>query len=856
MSRFPTQVAQEGTAAALVAKEAARAWAAGELQPRKVDGLFVPQAPELREPEGMSIIERKLWEVNPADHEWRKQFFADLPDYLVRYFANRYIAVFNKKGLKAANEFLVKRMGGELQRRIHLVMNRYRKLPTVTRVTKLAGEYADNLKEADRAKAEGKVFIGPHQERLPLDLDAIKPRPKKEKLLAELERDELKEMAFQLANVTKEKMLVLVDSLPSGTPYAEVTETVYQSLAQFVCEQGILPPLNKKRPTIEDYECAILKITAETWWVNRLKKVRNVMREHLAIAMGQVSKNASAYCSWDCQNEYKAQQERNWDAINNMELFDAENEEVVPMKDMVLKSVANPAIRRMELMVRTRGCEDIATHLGLTGLFLTLTTPSKYHNTYKKGGFIPHWSGASPRDAQQYLNKTWAKIRAQLQRMEIRWFGVRVAEPHHDGTPHWHLLLWVKPEHAAEVRDMFITKAIEADKQELLPKRKFVGPLDYRPRCDVKEINPELGTATGYIAKYISKNIDGYAMDGEKDDETGKDVKDTAKAVCAWKSRWNIRQFQFFGGAPVTTYRELRRYANANKAEFGNYLAQQERSDLIRLLDESYPDDFIGPRLNAKSLETKTLFTRLLDTYVPKAESASVTDTLKAADSGSWEGYVMGQGGPFVARDELQIRNDYEVTPMGSIYGEAVSKIIGFVAEGHAVKTRTKVWEIRKKSDATAEALALSGDSVASRSSVNNCTHPVCVDINKQFAHLSGEGWEIGADALRAMTNGDGMSLSGSSIAIGEGRSIRIRHIFEKGLDDFGNEVITERPPQLVEVETPRPQTGAMQFKGTLSELVARVTNPQPEQKPTENSQPELSRIPPTYWDDNEWPLI
>lgn len=70
---------------------------------------------------------------------------------------------------------------------------------------------------------------------------------------------------------------------------------------------------------------------------------------------------------------------------------------------MVKKSVANPAIRRHELMVRCRGCEDIGNELGLQGLFLTLTTPAKYHNSYKKGGFIGHWNGASPRDAQTYL---------------------------------------------------------------------------------------------------------------------------------------------------------------------------------------------------------------------------------------------------------------------------------------------------------------------------------------------------------------------------------------------------------------------------------------------------------------------
>ncbi|MEZ9776398.1 replication endonuclease [Vibrio sp. 10N.261.54.A5] len=807
-----------------------------------------------REPEGMSVTERKIFEANPEDFEWARERIKDLPDYLTKYFVTRYVSVFEKKGRKDANIFLRERMGPAAERAL-MVLRKYKKLPTTQKVA-LLSEDNESTDQSDLANNSQAYFDFEKAER--------NRKPVKSRLLAELEQTELRDMAFNISNIVDRFRMIEASKYHAKTDLGTEMAAVftYEQVAEFVASSfGVKPPRKYKDQSELSALQDISKMISEKWWCNRLKKIRKIMREHLAIAMGQVSSKASPYASWDCIREHREQQTKNWEFIKQCELFDEETEEVTDLAPMVLKSVSNPAIRRHELMVRCRGCEDIGNELGLQGLFLTLTTPSKYHNSYKKGGFIGHWNGASPRDAQSYLNNVWQRIRAKLGRDEIRWFGVRVAEPHHDGTPHWHLLIWVKPEDVMQVRDIFISYATQEDRGELHPelekeKKKpfrkcaYVGPLDYRPRCDFGFIDPEKGTATGYIAKYISKNIDGFAMDGEISDETGKPVKDMAKNVSAWKSRWNIRQFQFFGGAPVTTYRELRRFANQNKKAFMEYLFMQERVDLLTIYS-MLQRDLVGPIKPSKLITNEELMKVIGDSYQSrmKTEDASITDTLKAADHGNWQGYIMGQGGPFVKREDLLIVNSYEVLPFASPHGEDVRKIEGFTTPEETIKTRTKVWTIQKKSKVNDEAKACAlgseatafGASGSSRSSVNNCTELDEVQVCDQLTRLlspneivANSPPNMGAFSVSAL-------LKGSSVRIDNETSIQIR---PAEVDEHGN----KRPAQLVEVSrVPADDMNWLNFEGWDK------TFAQPEQVKEEYQQPDLSFFPEAEFD---WPLV
>ncbi|WP_343711523.1 replication endonuclease [Kosakonia radicincitans] len=499
--------------------------------------------------------------------------------------------------------------------------------------------------------------------------------------LPDMAKADIELLAADIANFIRAE-LADIDDASAGE--LKTLHSWYMRAGLIALQFNVTPPhwerVTKKYASEQDIAPAVMRMFNETWWRGRLRRIAAAWREHLQIAVGNVSKKKHAYTSKTCVAEWREQKRRTREFLKGLELEDEDGNRI-SLIEKYDGSVANPAIRRCELMTRIRGFENICSELGYMGEFYTLTAPSKYHATTKAGYRNHKWNGANPSDTQSYLTSLWARIRAKLHREDIRIFGIRVAEPHHDATPHWHMLMFMLPEHAERVRTVIRDYAWQEDGNELSSDKAR------KARFHAEAIDPEKGSATGYIAKYISKNIDGYALDGETDDESGELLKDTAPAVSAWAARWHIRQFQFIGGAPVTVYRELRRMADTETA------------------------------------------------HGLSVEFAAVHD---AADAGDWAGYVNAQGGAFVRRDDLQVRTLYETRTEFNQYGEETVCIRGVydaaVGTGSPILTRLTQWKIVPKR-AVDLVVDLKGATAPSRSSVNNCTgsesDPPELDLSK-----------------------------------------------------------------------------------------------------------------------------
>ncbi|MFN1144882.1 replication endonuclease [Serratia quinivorans] len=405
---------------------------------------------------------------------------------------------------------------------------------------------------------------------------------------------------------------------------------------------------------------ALSRLTSDRWWLRRLKMQRMQWREALLIAIGNVSRNTSPYASRQAIRDVKARRQSNQDYLRRCDLENILTGERIDLMEKVLGSIANPAIRRMELMNTLAGIETYAARCNHIGLFVTLTTPARFHPTRTPGGhgkarFNHRWDGEdfTPKDGQRYLVKQWSKMRTAFKDRQLQVYGIRVVEPHHDGTPHWHLMLFTPQIHRQPVIDILLRYALQQDAGE---------PGAQENRLQYKHLNR--GGAAAYMAKYIAKNLDGYALEGELDHETGTPLSETANAVSAWASTWRIPQFHPFGLPSMGAYRECRRIRGQSLTQLFD-----ERTEAVRA----------------------------------------------AADTGDFSGYIDAQGGANVPRSRQWVRVARDDAPTLNSYDERVQKVVGIYAphlgSERVYRTRTLQWRI----------VAKNSESATPWSSVNNC---------------------------------------------------------------------------------------------------------------------------------------
>lgn len=442
------------------------------------------------------------------------------------------------------------------------------------------------------------------------------------------------------------------------------------------------------------FAAVVARATDARWWRRQLRKTVGRARECGSIRLGMVHYRGEPYASNESVIGRIAQNRRNALALESV-LMENEAGQQFTLAQLAEKGTSNKQIRRGELMLRINGFETIARECGDAGIFITWTCPSKYHARIKGGtgggAENPKYAGLDPREANQYLGRVTALARSALARRGLALYGFRIAEPHHDGCPHWHMLLFVR------ATDKFKTPWItDLAGRVIRIMQRYAWREDrgesgaFKYRLDAKRIDWAKGSAAGYIAKYVAKNIDGAHVGEHKTlegynvqtDKEGEQYLTPSARVETWAACWGIRQFQQWGGAPVSIWRELRRI----------------KKEMV----QGAPDSM-----------------RKAWDAVQKIEGE------KRAD---WAQYLKAQGGAIVPRKNLVITLAKDKKTVIGRYGESVQVVPYGVRCAHLAgvvyASVRHVWrQVEKvRGVAVAVGVAVAGAFAVPRTRVNNCT--------------------------------------------------------------------------------------------------------------------------------------
>ncbi|RQM46548.1 replication endonuclease [Paraburkholderia bannensis] len=434
----------------------------------------------------------------------------------------------------------------------------------------------------------------------------------------------------------------------------------------------------------------IARLCDPSWWASRLIRMHSQKIESGAICLGLVSGRADKYVSNENLRRREAQNARNAAMLERTHAVN-EDGEIFTLAQLSDKTVANPAIRRGEMMLRMRGMEEIGDEFRCAVDWAVITAPSRFHATRANGIANPKYDNSTPKDTHNYLQDQWKKCRTWLAHRGVEYYGMRTVEAHQDGTPHWNIMVFIKdPDHRKTWRQAITRYFLLNDS----PDEK--GAAQRRVKFDA--VTKEKGGASAYIAKYISKNIDGV---GIEHDLYGDPIITTTRRVSAWSKTWRIKQFQPIGCPPVGVWRELRRI---------------EEGEAMR-----------GPENLQRAWRAAQRLEGGEDGESKRADYAE---------------YIRAYGGPFVKRKHAQLWLHKQQQKGLGKYGEPLGeRTAGVVARGaievdkggivgvikvagtHVAEGVHREWTIVRSAGA---------NGATSRTCVNNCTRP---DAEPVFDH-------------------------------------------------------------------------------------------------------------------------
>jgi len=308
-------------------------------------------------------------------------------------------------------------------------------------------------------------------------------------------------------------------------------------------------PFNEKAPlpygidydsvTGKTNETKNQRVSQEKWWRRRIERLCNQTTELINYDLEIVKAEKNEYCStWNTKRRISNKQAEAL-YLENTFIGTKDGKTSLKLADIAKK----PEHKIAELYTAAKGLEKIQKTKGYSWIFVTVSCPPEFHPNPAKGK--RSWDRElTPKDSSQHLQGGWARTRAQTAKNGIEMFGIWSKEPHKDGCPHMHALIYAHSDDLEQIEKNLRNQFGQSDQA-------------------VKVVKPDgRATPTTYILKYLMKAVGCEQAPNKKGQIENHDSVEAASAL------WGYRKYGFFGvKSSLGLWRELRRTADLEESE-------------------------------------------------------------------------------------------------------------------------------------------------------------------------------------------------------------------------------------------------------------------------------------------------
>lgn len=356
-------------------------------------------------------------------------------------------------------------------------------------------------------------------------------------------------------------------------------------------------------------------ICTEKFWKRSLRNAIKLNRETVFLHLGAVGKNGSKYASDDAIYNWKKRKEAMANFLKNSSVLNPITGETFALEDIA----STPQKRFAQMYTFIKGIEKYTEKRGMCAAMITLTAPREYHpnptkgvNSWEKSGY------ATMKEAQEVLKERWHLLDMRFKSGKMERYGARFVEPHSDGCPHWHVLLFYNNKDKQRIQD---------DICDLWGIKEIT---EKSIAANWKDINRDIGSAVNYATKYISKNCN--LIIDENDTEEAK----LFNGVAANMDINNFRSHQFFGITKckalwdmyrkqwnndlITDELEIKRRDAACKGDFCEFLEliKNDKPTMITSTKKDGFGDVVKTNIGYKTINGTEYITKTIHYFIIK----------------------------------------------------------------------------------------------------------------------------------------------------------------------------------------------------------------------------------------------